>query len=266
MFTIAESPLEKGVIWAGSDDGLVHVTRDGGGTWTNVTPKGMPEWTRVSIIEASHHAKGTAYLAGEPVPAERLRARISTRPATTGRPGRGSPPASPASEFTRVIREDPIRPGLLYAGTERGVWVSFNDGASWQRLQRNLPPVPVHDLAVKEGDLVAATHGRAFWILDDISALRQLAAEVLAKDAHLFQPRDTYRIGGFFGSGWLRRERPVLAQEGRAEGDAGLPRRAGEGDPDLQQRAGQVARADSLGTRRQTGRAWIRAWTAGRTA
>ncbi|HEX9165735.1 MAG TPA: glycosyl hydrolase, partial [Gemmatimonadales bacterium] len=201
IFTVAESPLEKGVIWTGSDDGLVHITRDGGATWTNVTPKGIPEWMRMSIIEASHHAKGTAYLAGNRYQLNDFAPYLfktkdygqTWTPITTG--------IAP-SEFTRVIREDPIRPGLLFAGTERGVWVSVNDGGTWQRLQRNLPPVPVHDLQVKEGDLVAGTHGRAFWILDDLSALRQMAPEVLAKDTHLFQPRDVYRIGGFFGGGF----------------------------------------------------------------
>jgi hypothetical protein len=106
----------------------------------------------------------------------------------------------PANEFTRVVREDPVRRGLLYAGTERGVWVSFNDGASWQTLRRNLPIVPVHDLAVKEGDLVAGTHGRSFWILDDLSSLRQMNAAITGKTAHLFKPRDAYRTN-FTGGG-----------------------------------------------------------------
>jgi photosystem II stability/assembly factor-like uncharacterized protein len=200
IFTVAESPLEKGVIWTGSDDGLVHLTRDGGATWTNVTPKGIPEWMRMSIIETSHHAKGTAYLAGNRFQLNDF-APYLFRTTDYGQTWTRISTGIAASEFTRVIREDPVRPGLLYAGTERGVWVSLNDGGAWQRLQRNLPPVPVHDLQVKEGDLVAGTHGRAFWILDDLSALRQMAPEVLARDAHLFQPRDAYRIGGFFDGG-----------------------------------------------------------------
>ncbi|HEU5218908.1 MAG TPA: hypothetical protein VFU23_09625, partial [Gemmatimonadales bacterium] len=202
VFTIAESPLEKGVIWGGSDDGLVHVTRDGGATWTNVTPKGIPEFARMSMIEASAHAKGTAYLA-----ANRFQLNDYTpylyKTTDYGQSWTRITSGIAGSEFARVIREDPVRAGLLYAGTERGVWVSFDDGTHWQRLQRNLPPVPVHDLAVKEGDLVAATHGRAFWILDDLSVLRQYAAGLTDQDLHLFTPRDAYRttLGGFFFGG-----------------------------------------------------------------
>ena len=207
VFTIAESPVEKGVIWAGSDDGLIHVTRDAGGSWANVTPKDLPDWARVSMIEASNHAKGTAYLAANRFQLNDFAPylyKTSDYGQTWTRITTGIAP----SEFTRVIREDPTRAGLLYAGTERGVWVSFDDGAKWQRLQRNLPPVPVHDLAIKEGDLVAATHGRGFYILDDLSALRQMAPELLAQEAHLFKPRDAYRISPFFmfggggGGGW----------------------------------------------------------------
>ena len=203
VFTIAESPIEKGVIWTGSDDGLVHVSRDNGATWTNITPPGIPEWMRMSIIEASAHARGTAYLAGNRFQLNDF-APYLFRTTDYGKTWTRITTGITATEFTRVIREDPVRAGLLYAGTERGVWVSLNDGANWQRLQRNLPPVPVHDLAVTEGDLVAGTHGRAFWILDDLSVLRQYAAANTEKDLHLFKPRDTYRIvqGGFgFGGG-----------------------------------------------------------------
>jgi len=202
VFTIAESPVERGVIWGGSDDGLVHVTRDNGSTWNNVTPKDLPEWARVSMIEASPHAKGTAYLAANRYQMNDL-APYLYKTTDYGKSWTRITAGLPGSEFTRVIREDPARAGLLYAGTERGVWVSFDDGGHWQRLQRNLPPVPVHDLAVKEGDLVAATHGRAFWILDDLSVLRQYAANLSQKDQHLFQPRDAYRqtMGGFFFGG-----------------------------------------------------------------
>ena len=202
VFTIAESPLEKGVIWGGSDDGLVHVTRNGGTTWTNVTPKGLPEFARMSMIEASAHAKGTAYLAANRFQLNDY-APYLYKTTDYGQSWTRITTGIAASEFTRVIREDPLKAGLLYAGTERGVWVSFDDGAHWQRLQRNLPPVPVHDLAVKEGDLVAATHGRAFWILDDLSVLRQYAAGLAEQDLHLFKPRDAYRttFGGFFFGG-----------------------------------------------------------------
>ncbi len=198
VFTIAESPRTAGVIWAGSDDGLVHITRDGGKTWKNVTPAGLPEWARISMIDASNFSAGTAYLAANRYQLDDMKPYLyktsdygaTWTPITNG---------IPATEFTRVLREDPERAGLLYAGTERGVWVSFDDGANWQSLRRNLPIVPIHDLAVKEGDLIAATHGRSFWILDDLSALRQMGPDIPRAPAHLFKPRKIYRAG--FGGG-----------------------------------------------------------------
>ncbi len=198
VFTIAESPRTAGVIWAGSDDGLVHITRDGGKTWKNVTPAGLPEWARISMIDASNFSAGTAYLAANRYQLDDMKPYLyktsdygaTWTPITNG---------IPATEFTRVLREDPERRGLLYAGTERGVWVSFDDGANWQSLRRNLPIVPIHDLAVKEGDLIAATHGRSFWILDDLSALRQMGPDIPRAPAHLFKPRRFYRAG--FGGG-----------------------------------------------------------------
>jgi photosystem II stability/assembly factor-like uncharacterized protein len=198
VFTIAESPRTAGVIWAGSDDGLVHVTRNGGKTWKNVTPAGLPEWARISIIEPSSFATGTAYVAANRYQLDDMRPYLYK---TSDYGATWHPIANgiPATEFTRVIREDPERAGLLYAGTERGVWVSFDDGSNWQSLRRNLPIVPIHDLAVKEGDLIAATHGRSFWILDDLSALRQLSPETTRAAARLFKPRKVYRAG--FGGG-----------------------------------------------------------------
>ncbi|HEY3747326.1 MAG TPA: glycosyl hydrolase [Gemmatimonadaceae bacterium] len=198
VFTIAESPKQAGVIWAGSDDGIVSVTRDGGKTWKNVTPAGLPEWARISMIDASNFAPGTAYLAANRYQVDDMKPYLyktsdygaTWTPITNG---------IPVTEFTRVVREDPERAGLLYAGTERGVWVSFDDGANWQTLRRNLPIVPVHDLAIKEGDLIAATHGRSFWILDDLSALRQLHPDIARTPAYLFRPRKVYRAG--FGGG-----------------------------------------------------------------
>jgi photosystem II stability/assembly factor-like uncharacterized protein len=198
VFTIAESPRTAGVIWAGSDDGLVNVTRDGGKTWKNVTPPGLPEWARISMIEPSNFGAGTAYVAANRYQLDDMKPylyKTSDYGATWTLITNGIP----ATEFTRVLREDPERAGLLYAGTERGVWVSFDDGANWQSLRRNLPIVPIHDLAIKEGDLIAATHGRSFWILDDLSALRQLTPEIPRESAHLFKPRKVYRAG--FGGG-----------------------------------------------------------------
>src|SRR5439155_653974 len=202
IFALAESPLRKGVLWAGSDDGLVHVTRDGGKTWTDVTPRDVAPFTRVSIIEAGHFAPGTAYLAANRYQLDDMAPYIY-RTTDYGHSWTKIVRGIPATEFVRVVREDPVRRALLYAGTERGVWVSFDDGANWQSLRTNLPIVPVHDLAVKEGDLVAATHGRSFWILDDISPLRQLARAIPRESVHLFKPRDAYRVdwGGGFGGG-----------------------------------------------------------------
>jgi hypothetical protein len=163
-----------------------------------VTPAGLPEWARISMIDASNFAPGTAYLAANRYQLDDLKPYLyrtndfgaTWTPITNG---------IPATEFTRVVREDPERAGLLYAGTERGVWVSFDAGGSWQSLRRNLPIVPVHDLAIKEGDLIAATHGRSFWILDDLSALRQMHPEITHAPAYLFKPRNAYRAG--FGGG-----------------------------------------------------------------
>ncbi len=202
IFTLAESPLSARVLWAGSDDGLVHITRDGGATWTNVTPPTIGDFARISIIDASRFNEGTAYVAANRFQLDDFTPSL-WRTDDYGASWTKIVDGIASDEFTRVIREDPERRGLLYAGTERGVWVSFDDGARWQRLQRNLPPVPVHDLVVKEGDLVAGTHGRSFWILDDVSALRQMTPSVAAKSVHLFAPRDAYRIqwGGGFGGG-----------------------------------------------------------------
>jgi photosystem II stability/assembly factor-like uncharacterized protein len=202
IFTLAESPRSADVLWVGTDDGLVQLTRDGGKTWKNVTPKGVGDFARISIIDASRFNEGTAYMAANRFQLDDFTPSL-WKTSDYGTTWTKIVKGIPADEFTRVIREDPERRGLLYAGTERGVWVSFDDGDNWQSLQKNLPPVPVHDLVIKEGDLVAGTHGRSFWILDDLSALRQMTPEVLAKPAHLFAPRDAYRIdwGGGFGGG-----------------------------------------------------------------
>ena len=205
VFTLSESPIEKGVIWTGSDDGLVQVTRNGGQSWEKVTPPDLPEWARISIIDASPHAKGTAYVAANRFQLNDF-APYLYKTTDYGKTWTKIVKGITAGEFARVIRADPIRPGLLVAGTERGVWISFDDGANWQSLRRNLPPVPVHDLVFKNADIVLATHGRAFWIMDDISSLRQLKPETLAKDAHLFQPQDAYRtFGGVTIQYWLKK-------------------------------------------------------------
>jgi photosystem II stability/assembly factor-like uncharacterized protein len=204
IFAFAESPRQKGVLWAGSDDGLVHVSRDDGKSWQNVTPPDMAIYTRVSLIEPGQFSAGTAYVAANRFQLADMKPYL-WKTTNYGQSWTRIDAGIAPTEFTRAIREDPEKQGLLYAGTERGVWVSPNDGASWQKLQLNLPPVPVHDLAIKEGDLIAATHGRSFWVIDDLSPLRQLTAAVTAKDAHLFKPRDAYRVSfagrGFGGGG-----------------------------------------------------------------
>ena len=193
VFTLAESPRERGVLWAGSDDGVVHISRDGGNTWSNVTPKDMAPYTRVSLIEASPHKAGTAFIAANRYQLEDLRPYL-WRTDDYGQSWRCIDAGIASTQFTRAIREDLQRADLLYAATERGVWVSFDGGGHWRALQRNLPPVPVHDLAVKDGDLVAATHGRSFWVLDDLSVLQQFNDGIGAKGVHLYRPRDAYRI------------------------------------------------------------------------
>ena len=193
VFSIAPSPLAKGLIWAGTDDGLIQITRDEGKNWTNVTPKDLAEWSRISLIEASPHDAGTAYVAIDRHQNDDLAPYIyktSDYGATWSRITTGIPDGS----FARAVREDPKRKGLLYAGTERGVFVSFDDGAHWRSLQINLPITPIHDLVIKNDDLVVATHGRSFWILDDVSPLRQFADSLAGEDVHLYQPATAYRV------------------------------------------------------------------------
>jgi photosystem II stability/assembly factor-like uncharacterized protein len=193
VFSIAPSPLSQGLIWAGTDDGLIQLTRDEGKHWTNVTPKDLAEWSRISLIEASPHDTATAYVAVDRHQLDDLAPYIfktTDYGATWTRITTGIPDGS----FVRAIREDPKKKGLLYAGTERGVFVSFDAGAHWRSLQNNLPLTPVHDLVIKDDDLVLATHGRAFWILDDVSPLREFAESVAKEDMHLYRPATAYRV------------------------------------------------------------------------
>ncbi len=194
IYAIAESPLEKGVIWTGSNDGPFYVTRDNGNTWTNVTPKDLPEGGRVQYIDVSTHRKGSAYYAvyrwllGDYQPYIYRTddyGKTWTR-LTDGKNG------IPADWPTRVVREDPNREGLLYAGTEFGMFISFDNGGHWESFQLNLPNVPVTDIKIHRHDLIVSTQGRAFWIVDDISSLHQLTSERIA-DVRLFKPRDGYR-------------------------------------------------------------------------
>jgi photosystem II stability/assembly factor-like uncharacterized protein len=217
IFALAESPLQAGLLWAGSDDGLVHLSRDGGASWQNVTPPELPEWALVSIIEPSPHDPAVAYLAATRYKLDDFRPYLFAT-ADYGRTWRQITNGIPADDFTRVIREDPGRRGLLLCGTETGVYASFDDGGQWHRLtsgrgagaELGLPVVPVHDLVIAGGDVVLATHGRSFWVLDDIGLLRQFEPVVNAAAAagasekaapHLFTPRDTQRFGRLFDFG-----------------------------------------------------------------
>ena len=193
IFSAAESPVEKGLIWVGTDDGLVQLTRNDGGAWTNVTPKDMPAWGMVSQIDPSHEDAGTAYIAVDRHKFDDLHPYIF-RTHDYGRTWTPIVDGIGSDAFVHAVREDPVRKGLLYAGTETGMYVSFDDGDHWQSLQLNLPTVPVHDLVVTNDDLDIATHGRAFWVLDDISVLRQLTPSTAGSDAHLFQPAPVYRV------------------------------------------------------------------------
>ena len=199
LFAIAESPLQAGLIWAGSNDGLVHVTRDGGDNWENVTANlpDLPEWGTISNIEPSPHDAGTAYLSvdfhqiggNEPYIYKTSDYGASWEMIADGIP-------SSTHSYVHVVREDPTRPGLLYAGTENAIYVSLDDGVSWSPLQTNLPHAPVHWLEIQPdfNDLVVATYGRGFWILDDITPIQQLDTDVVATDLHLFTPRPAYRF------------------------------------------------------------------------
>ena len=192
IFAVAESPVTKDLIWAGTDDGLIQITRDGGQHWTNVTPKDLPDWSRISLIDASPHDAGTAYVAVDRHQLDDYHP-YAYKTNDYGKTWTKITKGIADDTFVRAIREDPKRRGLLYAGTEKGVYVSFNDGADWRSLQLNLPTTPVHDLVVKDNDLVLATHGRSFWILDDLSPLRQYSDEVARQDVHLYTPATAIR-------------------------------------------------------------------------
>jgi len=193
IFTVAESPVQSQLIWVGTDDGLIQITRDGGKTWTSVTPRELPEWSRISLIEASPHNAGTAYVAVDRHQNDDLRPYIY-KTADFGKTWSKIANGIAEGAYVRAVREDPVQRGLLYAGTEHGIYISFDDGGHWESLQMNLPPTPVHDLIVKNDDLIVATHGRSFWILDDMTPLRQLSAEGPVEAARLFAPRLTYRV------------------------------------------------------------------------
>jgi photosystem II stability/assembly factor-like uncharacterized protein len=192
IFTIAPSRLEPNTIWTGSDDGLAYVTRDGGKKWEKITPPGLPEFSRISLIEASPHKPGTAYLSAKRYQLDD-RAPYIFKTHDYGKSWTKITNGIRADDYVHAVREDSKRPGLLYAGAEHGIYVSFDDGANWQSLSLNLPDTQVPDIVVEENDLVIATHGRSFYILDDIGVLRQLTPEYANAGVHLFQPRTAIR-------------------------------------------------------------------------
>jgi photosystem II stability/assembly factor-like uncharacterized protein len=206
IFAIAESPVANDLIWVGTDDGLVQITRDGGKNWANVTPKGLPDWSRISQVEASPHDASTAYVAADRHQSDDLHPYIY-KTNDYGKTWTLLVKGIPDTSFVRTVREDPKRRGLLYAGTENGIYVSFDDGVNWRSLKLNLPTTPVHDLVVKDNDLVVATHGRSFWILDDISPLRQYKEEIAKEDFHLYTPGTAVR----YQNGSEGAPKPVLS-------------------------------------------------------
>ena len=199
IFVITESPFTENEIWTGSDDGLVYLTRDGGKTWSDVTPPMAPKNNMMNSIDVNPFVKGGAYVVGTSYKFGDNTPYIY-KTDDYGKTWSLITKGIPSEEYVRVVRADQKRKGLLYAGTEKGMWISFDDGASWSQFQLNLPPVPIHDLAVKNDNLIAATHGRSFWMIDDLTPLQQLSKEIESKSAHLFKPMPTYRMAG--GSGW----------------------------------------------------------------
>lgn len=232
IFALAESIQEAGVIWAGSDDGLIHISRDNGATFTNVTPPKnlLPEFSQINSIEAHPFEKGGLYIAATMYKWDDYKPYL-LKTTDYGKTWTKIVNGINESHFTRVIRADATRKGLLFAGTETGLYVSFNDGANWQAFQQNLPVVPVTDLAIKENDLIVATQGRAIWILDDLTQLHQMDNALAGSGFHVFKPRNTYRIfGGAGGTGitgrnpvngavltWFHAEKPDTATKVRVE-------------------------------------------------
>ncbi len=198
LFAFAESPVKAGVLWAGSDDGLIHVSTDNGNTWENVTPGGLPKWITISTIEPSHFDAGTAYVAARRYRLDDFKPYLY-KTTDYGKHWEKISTGMPADGSVFVIRQDPKDRNLLFAGTLTGVYVSFNGGKFWQPLQLNLPHVPVRDMAIQKNanDLVLATHGRAFWILDNIEVLRQITPKIEDDSAFLFQPEQTYLTKGY---------------------------------------------------------------------
>ncbi len=195
IFAANESPLKEGLLWVGSDDGLIHVSKDGGGNWENVTPTNMPDWSMVNSIEPSAFNEGTCYVAATRYKLGDFQPYLY-KTTDYGKTWQKITNGIDKEHFTRVVREDPKRKGLLYAGTETGMYISFDDGRNWKPFQLNLPIVPITDLALKDNNLVVATQGRSLWIIDDLTVLHQLNEDNKAGETILYQPKDAYRTKG----------------------------------------------------------------------
>jgi photosystem II stability/assembly factor-like uncharacterized protein len=193
IYTIAPSYKDVNTIWVGTDDGLIQITRDAGKTWTNITPPALTPWSKVSVMDASHFDAASAYAAINRLRLDDLAPHI-WRTHDYGKTWKEVTHGLPDSAPINTVREDPRRQGLLFAGSERAVWVSFNDGDDWQPLRLNMPATSIRDLTIHDDDLAAGTHGRSFWILDDITPLRQLSAAIAGSDAHLFKPQTAVRV------------------------------------------------------------------------
>lgn len=212
IFTATESWVEKDLLWTGSDDGIISVSRDGGKNWENVTPKDAPKWIMWNCVEVDPFKKGAAYFIGTRYKLDDFTPYIY-KTEDYGKTWKLITTGIDNMHFTRCLRADRVRPGLLYAGTEYGMYVSFDDGANWRKFQQNLPMVPITDLAIKENDLIVATQGRAFWVIDDLSILQQSAKAITDKDLFAFQSTPAYRIAGGGGRGF--------------RGNTGVPMNAG---------------------------------------
>ena len=195
IFAAMESPYEENLLWTGSDDGLIHVSKDGGENWNNVTPKDMPKWLMINSIDAIPGVKGGVYVAGTSYKSGDYQPYIY-KTTDYGKSWTKLTNGIPNDHFVRVVRVDPEKPSILYAGTESGMYISFNSGENWQPFQLNLPAVPITDLAIKDNHLIAATQGRGFWLIDDLTVLHQ--AVNASNEYHLYQPKPTYRIAGRF--------------------------------------------------------------------
>ncbi len=193
IFTAIESPLEKDLLWTGSDDGIISVSKDGGRNWENVTPKDCPKWMMWNCVEADPFKKGVAYFVGTRYKSDDFTPYIY-KTEDYGKSWKLITNGIAARHFTRCLRADKKRPGLLYAGTEYGMYISYDDGANWKKFQLNLPEVPIADLVIKENDLIVATHGRAFWVIDDLTVVQQAANGLPANNLHVFDVNPAYRM------------------------------------------------------------------------